>query len=30
MSADRPTLGRRTYLDANVYIYAFERQPLPV
>ena len=24
MSADRPTLGRRTYLDANLYIYAFE------
>ena len=24
MTDDRPTLGRRTYLDANVYIYAFE------
>ena len=24
MSADRPTLGRRTCLDANLYIYAFE------
>ncbi len=24
MSADRPMLGRRTCLDANVYIYAFE------
>ena len=24
MSADRSTLGRRTYLDANLYIYAFE------
>ena len=24
MSADRPTLGRCTYLDANLYIYAFE------
>ena len=24
MSADRPMLGRRTCLDANLYIYAFE------
>ena len=24
MSTDRPALGRRTYLDANLYIYAFE------
>ena len=24
MSADRPMLGRRIYLDANLYIYAFE------
>ena len=24
MSTDRLTLGRRTYLDANLYIYAFE------
>ena len=24
MSADWPALGRRTYLDANLYIYAFE------
>ena len=24
MSADRPMLGRRTYLDANLYIYALE------
>ena len=24
MSSDRPMLGRRTYLDANLYIYAFE------
>ena len=30
MSADRPMLGRRTYLDTNVYIFAFERQPVPV
>ena len=24
MSADRPTLGRRTCLDANLYVYALE------
>ena len=24
MSGDRPMLGRRTYLDANLYIYVFE------
>ena len=24
MSADWPVLGRRTYLDANLYIYVFE------
>ena len=24
MSTDQPMLGRRTYLDANLYIYAFE------
>ena len=24
MSSDQPLLGRRTCLDANLYIYAFE------